>query len=272
MTRPTLMLVTGPCLNASPSLEEKIEAAVAGGVDAVLLRDKTASAEVLLRLALRLRAVTRGKARLIVHSNPAVAREAGADGLHLDAAAAAALKTRPETGLTLGFSVHSVEEARRAASLGADYLLGGTIFASSSHPELEKPAGLETLSALCAASSVPVLAIGGVTPENAASCLEAGAAGVAVLSPFMNAADPEPVARAYRAALGSARTPSLTVNGKTSLLPKPLSIAEFLASRRLAPELVAVEHNLEIVPRARYAQVTLAPGDTLEIVQMMAGG
>lgn len=262
MTRPTLMLVTEPARAGARPLEETVEAAVAGGVDAVLLRDKEAPARRLLETALRLRAVTRGKARLIVHTHASVARAARADGLHGASADAPGVR---------GFSVHSAEEARRAAASGAEYLLGGTIFASSSHPGAE-PGGLAALSALCAASSVPVLAIGGVVPENAAACLQAGAAGVAALSAFSRAADPEAAARSFRGALDSAKTRWLTVNGRAALLPRPMSIEEFLARRGLAAELVAVEHNFEIVPRARHAEIALAPGDNLEIVRMMAGG
>lgn len=268
MTPPTLMLVTEPPPEGSRPLEETVAAAVSGGVDAVLLRDKEAPADRLLETAERLRRVTAGKARLFVHTRACVARAARADGWHC---AAGALDQRPTPGLLLGVSVHSVEEARRAASRGAAHLLGGAIFASSSHPE-RAPAGLRTLSALCAATPAPVLAIGGVVPDNAAACLRAGAAGIAALSAFMRAADPEAVARSYRDALGSVKPFSLTVNGRAALLAEPISIAEFLARRRLAAELVAVEHNLMIVPRSRYAQTMLAPGDALEIVQMMAGG
>lgn len=268
MTRPTLMLVTEPPQEGSRPLDETVQAAVSGGVDAVLLRDKEAPADRLLETAGRLRLVTQGKARLIIHTDASVARGVRADGWHC---AADARGQGPTSGLILGLSVHSVKEARRAAARGAGYLLGGTVFASPSHPERE-PAGLGTLSALCAAASVPVLAVGGVVPGNAAACLRAGAAGIAARSPFMRAADPEAVARAYRSALDSAKSLSLTINGRTALLAKPVSIAEFLARRRLAAGLVAVEHNRQIVPRSRYAEIVLAQGDTLEIVQMMAGG
>lgn len=272
MTPPTLMLVTEPPRKGSRPLEETVEAAVSGGVDAVLLRDKEAPAERLLATAERLRRIAQGKARLFIRANASVVRAARADGRHCSAAA---LRTahgrRPATAMALGFSVHTVEEARRASSRGAEYLLGGTIFPSSSHPEIE-PAGLAVLSALCGATPVPVLAIGGVIPENAAACLQAGAAGVAALSSIMRAADPEAMARSYRRALESAAARAFTVNGRAALLPKPMSIADFLARRGLAAALVAVEHNREIVPRSRYAEILIAPGDTLEIAQMMAGG
>lgn len=64
----------------------------------------------------------------------------------------------------------------------------------------------------------------------------------------------------------------MTVNGKSVDLGAPMTIAEFLASKNLHAKMVVVEHNREIVPRERYADVVLAAGDELEIVQMMAGG
>jgi thiamine monophosphate synthase len=79
-------------------------------------------------------------------------------------------------------------------------MIAGTIFGSASHPGV-RPAGVGFLREVCAHVRRPVLAIGGVTPENATECLRAGAAGVAVLSPLMDAADPAAVAARYRAAM-----------------------------------------------------------------------
>lgn len=106
-------------------------------------------------------------------------------------------------GALVGKSAHSVEAARKAAAQGADYILAGTVFASGSHLGIE-PLGLDFLRDVCAAVSLPVLAIGGVTPENLGACIAAGAGGVAVLSPLMRAADPKAVAQKYRAALDAA--------------------------------------------------------------------
>jgi thiamine biosynthesis protein ThiS len=64
----------------------------------------------------------------------------------------------------------------------------------------------------------------------------------------------------------------MTVNGKHVDLDEPMTIAEFLAKKNLHAKIVVVERNREIVPRERYADVVLAAGDELEIVQMMAGG
>ena len=148
---------------------------------------------------MRLRRVTEGRALLLVNGEPEIARGIGADGVHL-----------PETGYSVeavrrllgadalvGRSVHSVESARRAADEGADYLVAGTIFASGSHPD-QPGAGLEYLRAVCAAVPLPVIAIGGITPQRVKECRAAGAAGVAVLSPVMRADDPRAAAQAFR--------------------------------------------------------------------------
>lgn len=193
--RPVLMLVTEPCAR----LGEIVAEAVAGGVDLVQLRDRSAAPDCLHETATLLRFVTAaGGARLVVNGDWGVARAVGAEGLHLPEGGPGVREARAALarGAVVGQSVHSIAAARRAAD--ADYLVAGTIFASASHPGTA-PAGLEFLRSVCAAvAPLPVLAIGGVTPERVASCLAAGAAGVAVLSPLMRAADPRAAATAFR--------------------------------------------------------------------------
>jgi thiamine-phosphate diphosphorylase len=129
----------------------------------------------------------------------------GIHGVHLPEGRFTVEATRRilSPGSLVGRSVHSVEGAEKAADEGADYLLTGTIFASQSHPGLP-PAGVGFLRDVCAAVSLPVLAIGGVTPQNLGLCLNAGAVGVAVLSQIMQASDPQAAAQAYRTALNEA--------------------------------------------------------------------
>ena len=195
---PCLMLVTEP----SPRLPEIIAEAVAGGVNVVQWRDKTAEAEQMqLRQEFPLIRAASGSALLVVNG-PRVLNDT--DGKHLPSDGAPIEFFRKWVpGLLLGRSVHSIDEAEQAEAKGADYLAAGTIFASQSHPEIE-PAGLDFLREVCAAVSIPVLAIGGVTPENAGDCIQAGAVGVAVLSPIMRAEDPKAAAQAYRAVLDGA--------------------------------------------------------------------
>lgn len=98
--------------------------------------------------------------------------------------------------LRIGRSVHSVEEAKRSEAEGADYLFFGHIFPSSSKPGLP-PQGLKTLSMVTRAVSVPVIAIGGIRPEDVPDLLEHGAQGVAVMSGIVDAPDPVLAARHY---------------------------------------------------------------------------
>lgn len=85
---------------------------------------------------------------------------------------------------TEGVSVHNAEEAENACHLGANYLIFGHIFATDCKKGV-KPRGLEQLSEICSKVDIPVYAIGGITPENVESCIEAGAAGVCVMSGLM---------------------------------------------------------------------------------------
>ena len=195
------MLVTEP----ADDLTLRVAQAVDGGVDAVQWRDKRKSVGKRGKVIAALAAVTKDRALLIANGDWEANVREGVRKVHLPEKSlpVGVVKFRIGNGAMVGKSVHSVEAAAQAEKGGADYLVLGTIFASASHPDIA-PAGLEILREVCAAVSVPVLAIGGVTPENAAECLAAGAAGVAVLSPIMRAPNPGAVAATYRAALDAA--------------------------------------------------------------------
>ena len=139
-------------------------------------------------------AALKERAPLIINGNWETAVGLGARRIHL-----------PEKSLPAGVVRHRIGGAvhhrqvrpfgfasapKGPRKQGVDYLIAGTIFASPSHPDIAHQ-GLDFLRAVCAAVTIPVLAIGGVTPENAGECLAAGAAGVAVLSALMRAADPQ---------------------------------------------------------------------------------
>lgn len=192
------MLVTEP----HPDLSGVVAQAVAGGVNVVQLRDKTAGRFAHVRTALDLWDVTRPPTLLVVNGADEYAARKSADGTQLSIEAARLLP--PQHGHWFkGISVHTVGEAVEAEQLGADYLIAGTIFASQSHPDVA-PQGANYLREVCKAVTIPVIAIGGVTPARVAECVAAGAAGVAVLSPIMRAADPQAAAREYRQALDAA--------------------------------------------------------------------
>jgi thiazole tautomerase (transcriptional regulator TenI) len=92
-------------------------------------------------------------------------------------------------GQKMGISVHSVEEAKKGEEAGADYLLFGHVFPTGSKPGLA-PRGLESLQQVVESVSIPVIALGGITPENAGQVLSTGCAGIAMMSAVMSADDP----------------------------------------------------------------------------------
>ena len=150
--------------------------------------------------------VSRGEVPLhLINAATLIALPPWASGIHLPERAGKVSDTRERYGtdLVIGRSIHSVDSARQAEADGADYVIAGTIFASNSHPG-ETPAGLGFLQEVCRAMTIPVIAIGGVTPDSAGECLRAGAAGVAVLSPIIRSEKPGEMAAIYRAALDGA--------------------------------------------------------------------
>jgi thiamine-phosphate diphosphorylase len=116
----------------------------------------------------------------------------------------AVVPSQPEgCGLLRGASVHSPEAAHRAEAAGAAFVVAGTIFDAGSKPAPGE--GLDKLQQIAAATSLPVLAIGGITPERLQQCIDAGASGVAVVSYVLMAPDMAAAVRDLREALDEAR-------------------------------------------------------------------
>ena len=115
----------------------------------------------------------------VVNDDVEAALMLGADGVHLGRGDEGVERAR-EHGLLLGRSAASLEEAREVAEL-ADYIGAGPVWSTPSKTDADPPIGLEGLRQICTALSVPIVAIGGVDETNAADCMRAGAAGVAVI-------------------------------------------------------------------------------------------
>lgn len=152
-------------------------AAVAGGATVVQLRVKDLSTDALVERGRPFRDLP---ALFLVNDDVEAALRLNADGVHLGRGDEGAERALAE-GLLLGLSASSVEEAREAAARGAAYVGAGPVWATPSKPDAGAPLGVEGLAAVCAAVSVPVVAIGGIDPSNAGDCIRAGAAGVAVI-------------------------------------------------------------------------------------------
>ena len=196
LPEPCLCLVTDRRLVPAGDLPARIAQAVAGGVNLVQLREKDLAGGDLLGLASEIQDALSGSAPLIVNERVDVARSAGASGVQLGEAALSPGHARRilHDGSVIGRSVHSVEGAIQAERDGADFLLAGTMFASSSHPG-EEPSGPDLIARITSRCSIPVIGIGGINASNAGQVIEAGAVGVAVISAILAAPEPREAAR-----------------------------------------------------------------------------
>lgn len=185
----------------------EMAAAVSPLVDYIHLREKSLSARELLEWTEQLLSAGIPAAKLVINDRVDVAQAAGTGGAHLawnSLPISYARFISPE--LRLGRSVHSPQEAAEAGDEGADYCFFGHVFPSSCKPGQQEQ-GLEQLSEAVRRSSIPLIAIGGMEPENAGLAIRQGAAGIAVMSGICGAVDPVAAARAYRLAVEAAVSP-----------------------------------------------------------------
>lgn len=197
--------LAGATGHASELLLQKIEQAAKAGVDWIQIREKDLSGRELANLTEQ--AVLRAGAGSLVFVNDRVdvACASGAAGVHLGEQSVPAsearrlISERSDTKkFIVGVSVHSLETALRAEQAGADYVIFGPVYATPSKASLGKPQGLERLGEICQRLTIPVLAIGGITLENARDCITAGAAGIAAIRLFQNATDLDAVVKELR--------------------------------------------------------------------------
>jgi thiamine-phosphate pyrophosphorylase len=168
----------------------RLAPAVAARPDvAIQVRAKDAAPEARPALAAAARdAVAAATARAFWNGSAREAREAGFAGVHWPEVAIPECAPPEAAGLVVGASVHSAATATRAAAAGARFVVFGPVFDPGSKPG--RGVGLAALRAITAATDLPVLAVGGVTPERTAACRDAGAAGVAAIGAVVHAADP----------------------------------------------------------------------------------
>ncbi len=167
-----------------------LEAAIRGGASFVQLREKNLDDATYAARAGRLRAVAaRHGVPLVVNDSVGAAIGSGADGLHVGQSDCGALEARERlpAGAILGVSVHSVAEALAAERAGADYLGVGAVFPTTTKIDA-RASTPALLSEICAAVSIPVVAIGGISLDNASLLSGTGIAGIAVVSALFGTA------------------------------------------------------------------------------------
>ena len=170
----------------------RVAIAARAGIHLVQVRERDLEGGALLELVRRCVEAVRGTStRVLVNDRLDVALAAGAHGVHLrgDSMPAHRVRAMASSGFLVGRSVHAPEEATQAdAGGGLDYLIFGPVFSTASKPGMA-PAGLDMLAAVAAATALPVLAVGGVTPAAAPLVAAAGAAGWAAIGVFAAASD-----------------------------------------------------------------------------------
>ena len=203
LPRPLIYLITAgeTTANSRPTSADflkiirLVEAAVFAGVDLIQLREKRLETRVLYHLCERVLELSGGRAKILINDRADVAVATGADGVHLTTKSLSAHVVRKTFGdeILIGVSTHSAEEVRMAKQQGADFVVFGPVFKTQSKMSYGEPQGLDRLSLVVShVPSFPVLALGGITIENARECISAGARGIAAISMLQ---DPEKLAR-----------------------------------------------------------------------------
>jgi thiamine-phosphate pyrophosphorylase len=202
-------VLTDTVLQTCLSHVELAGLAIAGGADTIQFREKSGSTKQMIRIATNMQALCRAAGVVfIVNDRVDVAIASGADGVHLgqdDFNIPLARKLLGDRAI-IGGSASTMEEARACLLEGADYIGFGPVFPTGSKADAGPVSGLEVLRQVVEAISIPIVAIGGITTDNAPLVMQAGAHGIAVISAVCCQTDPTGAARSLRCALeGEAR-------------------------------------------------------------------
>jgi thiamine-phosphate pyrophosphorylase len=154
------------------------------GIALMQLRSKGTTQAETRRDACNLRAADAAGLRLILNDDPVLAHELGYDGAHLGQQDMPLVEARQLLGpdAVIGLSTHSSSQVRAANATTADYIAIGPVFSTTTKPDAEEIVGLEGVRAARALTGKPLVAIGGISLENAASVRDAGADSIAVIS------------------------------------------------------------------------------------------
>lgn len=175
---PRLLVMTDRAQCAPRPLVDVVRDAVAGGARAVVLREKDLDREARVALADRIRPIVHDAGGFFLVASDATIES---DGVHL-ASTDRFPDNRPRF---VGRSCHTLDDVHAAEAEGCDYVTVSPVFSTDSKPGYGPALGLAGLRAICAATRLPVYALGGVSDASAAACHEAGAAGVAMMGAIM---------------------------------------------------------------------------------------
>ena len=177
------IIITKPVLPYTTIAEK----CVANGIKMLQLREKYLSNRELIKIAKDIRSITKGTGtKFVINDRPDIAAICDADFLHLGQADITIEDARKIVGaMKIGLSTHSIQQAKDALSKKPDYIGFGPIYPTNAKANPNKPVGTEQLKQVLYFSNVPVVAIGGISPENIHHVIEAGARNVALVRHFM---------------------------------------------------------------------------------------
>ncbi|HOT14156.1 MAG TPA: thiamine phosphate synthase [Bacteroidales bacterium] len=177
------IIITKPYLSYSAIAEK----CVAHGIQMLQLREKHLSDKELIKIAKNIRSITKGTStNFVVNDRPDIAAICDADYLHLGQDDISVEDARKIVGnMKIGLSTHSIEQAKEALKKKPDYIGFGPIYPTNAKAKPDKPVGTEQLKQVLGFSHVPVVAIGGIFPENIEQVIDAGAQNIAMVRHFM---------------------------------------------------------------------------------------
>lgn len=196
-----LYLCTDRALSLGRPILNAVKDAIAGGVTMVQLREKDISTLDFYGLARAVQSITKAHhIPLVINDRLDIALAVGAEGVHLGQSDLPIRAARALAGnrLFIGVSAQTVDDALMAHAGGADYLGIGPVFPTGSKPDAGEAIGLERLRAICAASPIPVIGIGGIGLHNIEETMKTGVAGVAVISAILSQEDIRTAAEGLR--------------------------------------------------------------------------
>jgi len=186
--------LSGPRSEDCRTLLERIREAGEAGIDWIQVRERDLAARELADLVRAALGRLPGSSLLIVNDRVDIALATGAGGVHLGERSLSARDVKRfvsarnvDERFRVGVSTHSLASALEAEQARADYVFFGPVFPTPSKAAYGAPQGLERLREVCRQIALPVVAIGGITTENASACLRAGAAGIAAIRLFQEA-------------------------------------------------------------------------------------
>ena len=199
-----LLVITDRKKCKPKKLDDVVIEACHSGVKAFQLREKDLSASEILSLSLKLRKITSNNSKLIINDRLDIALLSKSNGIH-----------SPENGilpkqaksfnknLIIGKSTHSLKSAIEAERKGYDYIIFGPVFRTQSKVKYGKPKGIKELTRICAKIKIPVFAVGGINPDRAKKCIEAGAQGAAVIGAVMKSRNVKKTITEFKENMGS---------------------------------------------------------------------